>query len=279
MRQEKTWKQCRGLDVEKMFMLGKPSTRPDSDFASVLTSTEFSNPEVFVDVGLSTENSVGEFSMVPNNWVLSVIWLGHGKGLVITILTCNLTSTLQGFDIARDTLSIFWFTRVSYDIQIRQLINDIKCASPLGDCVPLSTATVINIRNLLLKATSYFSPSLHYVWIFTSRKFLIKRNWLDYWVYQCLNLKLRLRQYPSTLLSLSYHKCYKETNDKDIRNDFTILYVRDLILLNRWYTIFAISKLITRLSLLQILLSWSSMQRTRWPPKSPEFISRYRCCV
>ena len=45
-------------------MLGKPSTRPDSVFASV-------------------------------------IWLGHGKGLVITILTCNLTSTLQGLDIAR----------------------------------------------------------------------------------------------------------------------------------------------------------------------------------
>ena len=127
---------------------------------------------------------------------------------------------------------------------------------------------MINIRILLL-AISYFSPSLHYVWIFTSRKFLIKRNWLDYWVYQCLNLKLRLRQYPSTLLSLSYHKYYKGTNDKDIRNEFTILYVRDLILLNRWYTIFAISKPITRLSLLPILLSWSSMRRTRWPPKSP----------
>ena len=48
-------------------MLGKPSTRPDSDFASILTSTESSNPEAFVDVGLSTENSVGEFSMAPNN--------------------------------------------------------------------------------------------------------------------------------------------------------------------------------------------------------------------
>ena len=210
-----------------MFMLGKPSTRPDSDFESVLTSTECSNPEVFVDVGLSTENSVGEFSMVPNNWVLSVIWLGHGKGMVITILTCNLTSTLQGFDIARDALISFWFTRVSFDIQIPQLINDIKCASPLGDCLPFSCATVINIR-ILLKATSYFSPSLHYVSIFTSRKFLNKRNWLDYWVCQCLNLNLRLGQYPSTLLSLSYHKCYKETNDRDIRNDFTISYVRDL---------------------------------------------------
>ena len=48
-------------------MLGKPSTRPDSVFASVITSTDCSNPEVFVDVGLPTENSVGEFSMVPNN--------------------------------------------------------------------------------------------------------------------------------------------------------------------------------------------------------------------
>ena len=45
-------------------MLGKPSTRPDSDFASVLTATECSNPEVFVHVGLSTEDSVGEFSTV-----------------------------------------------------------------------------------------------------------------------------------------------------------------------------------------------------------------------
>ena len=134
---------------------------------------------------------------------------------------------------------------------------------------------MINNR-ILLKATSYFSPSLHYVWIFTSHIFLGKKNWVDYWVYHCLNLKLLLRQYPSTLLSLSYHKYYKRTNDKDIRNDFTILYVRDLILLNRWYTIFAISKPITRLSLLLILPSCSSMRRTRWPPKWSEFICR--CC-
>ena len=199
-----------------MFMLGKPSTRPDSDFASVLTSTECSNPEVFVDVGLSTKkfcrwilHSTKQLSVLSNTT--------RGKGLVITILTCNLTSTPQGFGFGK-----IWFTRVSFDIQIRQLINDIRCLSPLGDCVPLSSATVINIRNLLVKATSYFSPSLYYVWIFTFRKFLNKRNWLDHWVYQCLNLKLRLRQYPSTLLSLSYHKYYKETNDKDIRNDFTI---------------------------------------------------------
>ena len=94
--------------------------------------------------------------------------------MVITILRCNLTSTPQGFDIARDVLITFWFTRVSFDIQVHQLINDIKCASPLGDCLPLSSATVINIKKLL-KATSYFSPSLHYVSIFTSRKFLNKK--------------------------------------------------------------------------------------------------------
>ena len=35
--------------------------------------------------------------------------------------------------------------RVSCDIQIRQFINDIKWASALADCVPLSrSATVIN---------------------------------------------------------------------------------------------------------------------------------------
>ena len=73
-------------------------------------------------------------------------------------MTCNLTSTPQGLDIAKDALITFCFTRA--DIQIRQLINDIKCASALADCVPLSlSATVINIR-VLLKATSYFSPSL-----------------------------------------------------------------------------------------------------------------------
>ena len=95
----------------------------------------------------------------------------RAKGLVITILTCNLTSTPQGLDIAKDALITFCFTRVSCDIQIRQLINDIKCA--LADCIPLisHSATVINIR-ILLNATSYFSPSLHYVWIFTSGTFL-----------------------------------------------------------------------------------------------------------
>ena len=98
-----------------------------------------------------------------------------GKGLVITILTCNLTSTPQGLDIAKDALITFCFTRVSCDIEIRQLINDIKCARALAECVPLSrSATVINIR-ILLKATCHFSPSLHYAWIFTSRIFLNKR--------------------------------------------------------------------------------------------------------
>ena len=51
----------------EMFMLGKPLTRPGSDFVPALTSTDCSNPEVFVHVGLLTENSVDEFSMVPDN--------------------------------------------------------------------------------------------------------------------------------------------------------------------------------------------------------------------
>ena len=58
----------------------------------------------------------------------------RGKGLVITILTCNLTSTPQGLDIAKDALITFCFTRVSCDIQIRQLITDIKCESALAKC-------------------------------------------------------------------------------------------------------------------------------------------------
>ena len=59
-----------------------------------------------------------------------------GKGLVIMILTFNLSSTPQGLDMAKDSLITYCFTRVSCDIQIRQLINDMKCTSALGDCVP-----------------------------------------------------------------------------------------------------------------------------------------------
>ena len=100
----------------------------------------------------------------------------RGKGFVITILTCNLTSYPQGLDIAKDALITFCFTRVSCDIQIRQLIRGIKCASALADCVTLShSATVTDIR-ILLKATSYFSLSPHYVWIFTSCIFLNKKK-------------------------------------------------------------------------------------------------------
>ena len=100
----------------------------------------------------------------------------RGKGFVITILTCNLTSSPQGLDIAKDALITFCFTRVSCGIQICQLIRGIKCACALPDCVTLShSATVINIR-ILLKATSYFSLSLHYVWIFTSCIFLNKKK-------------------------------------------------------------------------------------------------------
>ena len=81
----------------------------------------------------------------------------RGRGLVITILTCNLTSTPQGLDIAKDALITFCFTRVSCDIQIRQLINDIKCASASADCVTLChTVTVINIRIFDLKPLPTF---------------------------------------------------------------------------------------------------------------------------
>ena len=103
---------------------------------------------------------------------------------------------------------------------------------------------------------------------------------MDYWVYHCLNLKLRLRQYLSLLLSLSYHKHYKGTSDKDIRNDFTILYVRDPILLNRWYTMFAISKPITRLSLLLIFLFGPLCEeqggRQNRPSSYADVVGKYR---
>ena len=187
MRREKTWKQCRGLDLEICSCCGN-----------------------------------------------------HRHGRI---------QTLRQFS----PLLIVRIQRYLSTLRFQQKI--LKCSSALGECVPLGSATVVNIR-ILLKATSYFSASLHYVLIFTSR---IVLSWVDFWVYHCLNLKLRLRQYLSTLFnsSLSYHKYYKGTNDKDIRNDFTILYVRDLILLNTWYTIFAISKPITCLSLLLVIYRFS----------------------
>ena len=76
----------------------------------------------------------------------------RGKGLVITILT-----SLQGMRLSLSGSRVYLVIFKSVG-----LINDIKCASALGDCVPLSSATLINIR-ILLKASSYFSPSLHYV--------------------------------------------------------------------------------------------------------------------
>ena len=153
----------------------------------------------------------------------------------------------------------------------------VSYASALTDCVPLSrSATVINIR-ILLKATSYFSPPLHYVWIFTSRIFLNEKNWVNYWVYHCLNLKLWLRQYPLTLLLLSYHNFIMELVKK----------ILEMIL--RFYTyvipsfkiddivIFAISKPIMYIPVLVTNIpSWFSMWRTRWPSKSSEFICQ--CC-
>ena len=40
------------------------------------------------------------------------------------------------------------------------------------------------------------------------------------------------RPFCRYLITIKY---YKGTSDKDIRNDFTIFYVGDPILLNRWY--------------------------------------------
>ena len=59
---------------------------------------------------------------------------------------------------------------------VSSYVAGIKCASALADFVTLShSATVTNIR-ILLKATSYFSLSLHYVWIFTSCIFLNEKK-------------------------------------------------------------------------------------------------------
>ena len=146
-------------------------------------------------------------------------------------MTCNLASTPQGLDIAKDALITFCFKHVSCDIQIRQFINDIKSARALADCVPLSrSAMVINIR-ILLKATSYFSPSLHYVWIFTSRIFLNKKKLSGLLSLSLSELEITITTIPiDPFVVILSQIFYKGTIDKDIRNDFTILYVRDPIL-------------------------------------------------
>ena len=72
------------------------------------------------------------------------------------------------FRYAQDALITFCFTRVSYDIQIRPLINDIKCATASADCVTLChSATVINIRIFDLKPLPTF---LHNVIMHISKK-------------------------------------------------------------------------------------------------------------
>ena len=76
---KKTWKQCRGLDLEKCSCWGNPaSAMPDSDFR------------------LSIENFVGELSMVPNNWVVSLIWLRVAiQPLLHKVLDCKTVGFLS----------------------------------------------------------------------------------------------------------------------------------------------------------------------------------------
>ena len=111
------------------------------------------------------ENSVSEFSTVPNNWVLSVIWLRLGNHYFDLQFNFDSTRFRSCKGCAYHFLfhaCILWYSNPSAHkwYQIRKW---------LADCAPLSrSATVINIR-VLLKAASYFSPSRHYVWIFTSQ--------------------------------------------------------------------------------------------------------------
>ena len=87
---------------------------------------------------------------------------------------------------------------------------------------------MINIR-ILLKATSCFSPSLHYVWIFTSRIF--QNNKLSGLLSLSLSeLEITITTIPIDPFVVILSQFYKGTSKKDIRNDFTILYVRDPIL-------------------------------------------------
>ena len=155
MRREKNGKNSVGVSTWRNVHAGE--TIDKAGFAWVLTSTDCSNP------GASCPR--WDFNRKFYRWILHVTKqlsalsnMTRGKGLVITILTRNLTSTPQGLDIAKDALITFCFTRVSCDIQIirHPVINDIKCASKFADCVPWNrSATVIDIR-ILLKATSCF---------------------------------------------------------------------------------------------------------------------------
>ena len=118
-------------------------------------SADCLNSEVFVHVGLSIENSVGEFFVVPNNGVLSVIWLRVDKS------SFSLGVNNHDYDSQfNDSQFNFCFTPVSCDIQIRQLINDIKCTCALADMCTLKPWCNMQ-SSISVKATSYFSPALH----------------------------------------------------------------------------------------------------------------------
>ena len=69
-----------------------------------------SNLEVFVDVWLSLEKSIGEFSMVYKKWVL---WCGLGP--IITILASNYNIVVQLFKVCLEDSGYAFVSRASCD--------------------------------------------------------------------------------------------------------------------------------------------------------------------
>ena len=71
---------------------------------------------------------------------------------------------------------------------------------------------------------------LSYVWIFTSRIFLNKKKLSGLLSLSLSELEITITTIPIDPFVVILSQFYKGTSKKDIRNDFTILYVRDPIL-------------------------------------------------
>ena len=88
-----------------------------------------SHSEVFVDVWLSLEKSIGEFSMVYKKWVL---WCGLGP--IITILARNYNIVVQLFKVCLEDSGYAFVSRASCDKSAKKWY---LCACTSADCVLL----------------------------------------------------------------------------------------------------------------------------------------------
>ena len=89
----------------------------DSDFVSFLTLADSSNQDVFVDVWLSLDKSIGELSMVYKKWVL---WYGLGSIITILTSTCNLFNSTTLLPHAYILGSIIYSNRTVTNTKVRK---------------------------------------------------------------------------------------------------------------------------------------------------------------